>query len=89
MLDLLAARGNDLLETDHLGMVTVDSDSARLEEVMVDEKPLRAAQAANRLGISTKELVRLVYTRRIRYVMINGIAHIPSDAVEDYQRHAG
>ena len=56
---------------------------------MVDEKPLRAAQAANRLGISTKELVRLVYTRRIRYVMINGIAHIPSDAVEEYQRQAG
>ena len=43
---------------------------------MVEEQPLRAAQAARRLGIPTKELLRLVYERRIRYVMVDGIAHV-------------
>jgi excisionase family DNA binding protein len=55
---------------------------------MADDKPLRAAQAARQLGIPTKELLRLVYERKIRYVMINGIAHVPSDAVEEYQARA-
>ena len=53
-----------------------------------DKAPLRATQAARRLGISTKELLRLVYERQIRYVMINGIAHIPVDAVEERQTSA-
>jgi hypothetical protein len=48
-----------------------------------DDAPLRATQAARRLGIPTKELLRLVYERQIRYVMIDGIAHIPVDAVEE------
>ncbi len=55
---------------------------------MVDEQPLRAAQAAQRLGIPTKELLRLVYERKIRYVMVDGIAHIPIDAVEEYRSKA-
>ena len=55
---------------------------------MVDEQPLRASQAARRLGITTKDLLRLVYERRIRYVMVDGIAHIPIDAVEDYRSKA-
>jgi hypothetical protein len=37
------------------------------------------------LGITTKDLLRLVYERRIRYVMVDGIAHIPIDAVEEYR----
>ena len=55
---------------------------------MVDEQPLRAAQAARRLGITTKDLLRLVYERKIRYVMVDGIAHIPIDAVEGYRSKA-
>lgn len=55
---------------------------------MADNKPLRAAQAARRLGIPTKELLRLVHERKIRYVMVKGIAHIPMDAVEEYQAKA-
>ena len=51
---------------------------------MADDAPLRAAQAARQLDIPTKELLRLVYERKIRYVMVNGIAHIPVDAVEEY-----
>ena len=49
---------------------------------------LRATEAARRLGISTKELVRLVHERRIRYVMRRGIAHIPDDAIDDYRNRA-
>lgn len=52
---------------------------------MADTAPLRAAQAARQLGIPTKELLRLVYEHKIRYVMLNGIAHIPADAIDEYQ----
>jgi excisionase family DNA binding protein len=55
---------------------------------MVEEQPLRAAQAARRLGIPTKDLLRLVYERKIRYVMVDGIAHFPTDAVEEYRSKA-
>jgi hypothetical protein len=48
---------------------------------MGDSEPLRAAQAARELGIHTEELLRLVYERKIGYVMLNGIAHVPSDAI--------
>lgn len=51
-------------------------------------KPLRATEAARRLGLPTKELLRLVHERKIRYVMINGIAHIPIDALDDYRATA-
>jgi excisionase family DNA binding protein len=49
---------------------------------------LRATEAARRLGISTKELLRLVYDRKIRYVMVDGIAHVPEDAVDEYRSRA-
>ena len=46
---------------------------------------LRAPEAAHRLGIPTKELLRLIYDRKIRYVVVKGIAHVPDDAVEEYR----
>jgi excisionase family DNA binding protein len=46
---------------------------------------LRATEAARRLGISTKELLRLIHERKIRYVMVNGIAHVPADALGAYR----
>ncbi len=49
---------------------------------------LRATEAARRLGIPTKELLRLVQERRIRYVMVDGIAHVPFDALEEYRARA-
>jgi excisionase family DNA binding protein len=49
---------------------------------------LRASQAARRLEMPTKELLRLVHERKIRYVMVKGIAHIPADAVEEYRSKA-
>jgi hypothetical protein len=38
--------------------------------------------------MSTRDLVRLVYERKIRYEMLDGIAHIPSDALEEYRAKA-
>jgi hypothetical protein len=57
-------------------------------EAMMTSELLRASEAARRLDMSTKELLRLVLTRSIRYEMVDGIAHIPSDAVDDYQATA-
>lgn len=49
---------------------------------------LMASEAARRLGLSTKELLRLIHDRKIRYVMVQGIAHVPTDAVEEYRAKA-
>ena len=46
---------------------------------------LRASEAARRLGMPTKDLVRLIYDRKIRYIMVDGIAHVPEDAIEEYR----
>jgi excisionase family DNA binding protein len=51
-------------------------------------EPLIASEAARRLGLPTRELLRLVHERTIRYVMVDGIAHIPEDALEEYRRRA-
>ena len=100
-LDLLAAleeARDALIVTDHLAEAAqvehqVQLLSRRLasmnrEARMVEDQPLRAAQAARKLGIPTKELLRLVYERKIRYVMVDGIAHVPIDAVEEYRSKA-
>jgi excisionase family DNA binding protein len=49
---------------------------------------LRASEAARQLDMSTRDLVRLVHERKIRYEMVDGIAHIPSDALEEYRAKA-
>ncbi|HXW81779.1 MAG TPA: helix-turn-helix domain-containing protein [Acidimicrobiales bacterium] len=49
---------------------------------------LRASEAARRLGLSTKELLQLVREHQIRYVMVDGIAHVPEDALEEYRAKA-
>jgi hypothetical protein len=36
----------------------------------------------------TKDLLRLIHERKIRYVMVRGIAHVPEDAIEEYRRTA-
>jgi excisionase family DNA binding protein len=52
------------------------------------EAPLRAAEAARRLGITTKHLLALIRERRIGYVMQDGIAHVPVDAIAEYKAKA-
>ena len=49
---------------------------------------LRASEAARRLEMSTKDLLRLVLRREIRYEMVDGIAHVPTDALEEYRAKA-
>lgn len=49
---------------------------------------LRAGEAARRLGISTRDLLVLIRERKIRYVMVDGIAHVPVDAVDEYRAKA-
>lgn len=54
-------------------------------EAEVTTELLRASEAARRLDMSTKELLRLVLDRAIRFEMVDGIAHVPSDAVDEYR----
>ena len=49
---------------------------------------LRASEAARRLDLSTKDVLRLIHDRQIRYRMVEGIAHVPEDAVEEYRARA-
>lgn len=51
-------------------------------------EPLPATAAARRLGMPTSELLRLVHDRRIRYVMVDGIAHVPEEAIHEYEAQA-
>lgn len=61
---------------------------ASTRETTVAAELLRATQAARQLGLPTKELLRLVHDREIRFVMVKGIAHIPFDAIEEYRAKA-
>jgi hypothetical protein len=49
---------------------------------------LRASEAARRLDLPTKELLRLIQQRKLRYEMVEGIAHVPVDALEEYRAKA-
>lgn len=58
------------------------------EEATMSGEPLRTAKAAQLMGIPTKDLLRLIYDREIRFVMLDGIAHIPQDAIDEFQGRA-
>jgi len=62
--------------------------SINLVEAKMAAELLRASEAARRLDMPTKELLRLVHDRKIRYVMVKGIAHVPDDAIEEYRAKA-
>jgi hypothetical protein len=49
---------------------------------------LTASEATRRLGIPTKESLRFVHERKIRFLMVKGIAHVPDDAVAEFQARA-
>ena len=51
-------------------------------------EPFRVSEAARQLGVSSRELLRLIHDHEIRYVMIDGIAHVPADAVTEYRSKA-
>jgi len=99
-LELLAdlEDGRDcLIESGHLTVVLALEAELRASSLTwvspirgkpMPAEPLRASQAARRLGIPTRDLVPLIYDRKIRHVMVNGIAHIPEDAIEEYLRRS-
>lgn len=66
----------------------VDLASTTRREAPMPAEPLRATEVARRLGVPTRELLRLVHERKIRYVMLEGIAHIPAGAIEEYRAKA-
>lgn len=49
---------------------------------------LRASEAGRRLDLSTKDLLGLVHERKIRDVMVDGIAHVPVDALDEFRATA-
>ena len=55
---------------------------------MFGSELLRTSEAARRLEDPTKELLRLEHDREIRCVMVEGIEHIPTDALDEYQAKA-
>jgi hypothetical protein len=46
---------------------------------------LTIVEAARRLEVEGVELIQAMRDRRIRYVMVQGIAHIPEDALDEYR----
>ena len=63
----------------------VNSTSMTRKDEPMSDTALRATEAARRLGVPTKELLRLIQSKQIRYVMVDGIAHVPEDALEEFQ----
>jgi excisionase family DNA binding protein len=55
---------------------------------MMPPELLRASEAARQLNVPTKELLRLIQQRKLRYEMVDGIAHVPVDAIEEYRATA-
>lgn len=46
---------------------------------------LTIVEAARRLDVEGVELIQAMRERRIRYIMVQGIAHIPEDALDEYR----
>jgi excisionase family DNA binding protein len=59
-----------------------------MKEAAMPAELLRAPEAARRLGLPTKEVLRLIHDRKIRYVMVDGVAHVPTEAVDEYRATA-
>jgi hypothetical protein len=57
-------------------------------QVPMSSEALRASEAARRLQVSSKEVLRLSYDRKIRYVAVDGSAHVPQDAIDECQSRA-
>lgn len=48
-------------------------------------QPIRMAEAARRLGITTRQVVRLLHGGELRYVLVDGMAHVPEDSIEEFR----
>jgi hypothetical protein len=48
-------------------------------------EPLPIGRAAKLLDAPTREIVQLIYDRRVPFVMHKGMAHVPEDALDEYR----
>lgn len=55
---------------------------------MTIESPPGMAEAARLLGLTTREVVQLVYDRKIKFMIVDDIIRIPEDAIEEYRHKA-
>jgi hypothetical protein len=51
----------------------------------MSSEPLPIGRAAILLDAPTRAIVQLIYDRRVRFVMHNGMAHVPQDALDEYR----
>ena len=49
---------------------------------------LTITEASRRLGLDGRDVIRAMREGRIRYVMVEGIAHIPEDALDESRQVA-
>ncbi len=54
----------------------------------MSDTPLRVPEAARRLGVPTKELLRLMHDGEVAYPMQDGIPHVPTAAIDVYRAKA-
>jgi hypothetical protein len=54
----------------------------------MSDELLGASEAARRLDISTKDRLGLVHERQIRCVMVDGIAPVPVEALDESRAKA-
>jgi len=48
-------------------------------------EPLRIGAVAKLLDVPSRQIVQLIYDRRVPFVMHEGIAHVPAEALDDYR----
>ena len=52
----------------------------------MDERPPTIDAAAERLGISSVEVLHLMRDGALRYVVVDWEPHVPADAIDEYLR---
>ena len=55
----------------------------------MDPEPLRIGAVAKLFDLPSRQIVQLIYDRRVPYVMHKGIAHVPQGALDDYRAALG
>src|SRR5687767_12860709 len=67
------------------GCSTVSLGSTIPKDETMDSEPLRIGAVAKLLDVPSRQIVQLIYDRRVPYVMHEGIAHVPPDALDEYR----
>ena len=48
-------------------------------------EPLPIGRVAKLLDVPTRQIVQLIYDRRVPFVMHKGIAHVPEESLDAYR----